>query len=350
MRYFLFSAALGLGLFGVPALSQAPTPDGGQTTSLATAIANYTDLTQFAQLLVNYPDFLSVIVPPNATGPVTLLIPNNAAFAKAQNASGGVSVLDFGLDRLVTIFEYHVVVARLTSANFTAPAAANGLTVPTMLKTEQFNNRSAGADLTSLFGADATGQVIFFSRDPIQDRVAKRGAPMRLSIRQGLSSGGGNDLGASVSLRSGLASTVNLTAVDGSFDGGTFQVVDSILTAPQNCSTTIRTSATLGAGLASLDTALDNAGIWSTLDHARNVTCLAPTTQAFAAAGDPQNSLNASALAQALLFHTLPMPTYTNFMTDGQVIKSLSGELVKITMKNNDIFFNDAKVLAKNVL
>lgn len=326
-----------------PPPTTTPPPAGSVTPSqsLAQAIANNTGLTRFGELLNQFPEFLSLVLPTTTTGNVTVLIPNNAAITKAEESAGG-SLINLGTDRLISIFKYHVLVAPLTSDNFSAAsspqAATSGLTVPTFLKDELFNNRSAAPELTAKFGPDATGQVIFFQRDPIQDRV--------LRIRQSV--GGGS--AGSVSLRSGLAATVNLTTVDGTFSLGRWQVIDSVLTPPANCSSTARNSASISPNLTGLDKALNKAGLWDTLDRSSNVTCLAPTTAAFNAAGNPEDKLDASALTNALLFHTLPLVTYTNFMADGQIIKSLSGELVKITLKDNDIFFNDAKVVAKNVL
>jgi len=72
----------------------------------------------------------------------------------------------------------------------------------------------------------------------------------------------------------------------------------SILSPPSPCSNTIRT---LSGSLSGLDTALNRSGLWSALDHAANVTCLAPNNAAFKLAGSPQTTLNTTALSGALL-------------------------------------------------
>ena len=95
---------------------------------------------------------------------------------------------------------------------------------------------------------------------------------------------------------------------------------------------------------------MNKSGIWSSLDHHPNVTCLAPNTAAFANAGSPQDNLQKQELINALMFHTLPMPLYTNFIHDGMIITSLGNLTVKVTIKGDDTYFNDAKVLAQNVL
>jgi transforming growth factor-beta-induced protein len=80
------------------------------------------------------------------------------------------------------------------------------------------------------------------------------------------------------------------------------------------------------------------------------VTCLAPNTNAFAAAGNPQTALEQSKLQQALLFHTLPQPLYSNYLVDGQEIMSAANLTVRITVNDSGIWFNDAKVISPNVL
>jgi transforming growth factor-beta-induced protein len=70
-----------------------------------------------------------------------------------------------------------------------------------------------------------------------------------------------------------------------------------VLTPPAPCSNTIK-----GQGnLKGLDTALTNAGLYNALDHTSNVTCLAPSNNAFRAAGNPQTTLNSTDLSSALL-------------------------------------------------
>jgi len=205
------------------------------------------------------------------------------------------------------------------------------LIVPTLLKDQKYNNRSAGADLINQYGADAAlGNVLYVSKDLIN--------PVKFKVRQQQDSG--------VALRGGMGQGATINAVDGTWDLGYFQIVDSVLTPPSPCSNTIKGQGTLK----SLDTALTNAGLWEALDHSANVTCLAPSNSAFQAAGDPQLSLNSTDLSSALLFHTLPMPLYSTYITSGMVMKSLAGLNVTVAKVDGDIYFNDAKVISPNVL
>ncbi len=42
--------------------------------------------------------------------------------------------------------------------------------------------------------------------------------------------------------------------------------------------------------------------------------------------------------------------TYSNYLIDGTIIKSIAGLEVTIRLVGNDIYFNDAKVVSPNVM
>lgn len=99
-----------------------------------------------------------------------------------------------------------------------------------------------------------------------------------------------------------------------------------------------------------MDASLNRTGLSSILDHANNVTCLGPSDKAFADAGDPDTKLNESSLSNALMFHTIPQPLYSNFLSDGLTFKSLSNATVRVTLRDGGIYFNDAKLTQANVM
>ncbi|KAH8912022.1 FAS1 domain-containing protein [Coniochaeta sp. PMI_546] len=302
------------------------------TQELPAALSQYPEVSTFQGLISQVPGGVSSLLPsglsPNSTKGVTVLVPSNNAFSNFLNASHLTNITSVPLDQLVNILYYHIMYAKLTSANFSAP---NGLIVPTLLKDQLYNNRSAGADLINTYGADAAqGNVLYISKEPIN--------PVKFRVRQQQDN--------SAALRGGMGQDGLINAVDGTWDLGYFQIVDTVLAPPSPCSTTIKGQGTLK----SLDTALTNANLWDALDHSANVTCLAPSNSAFQAAGDPQVTLNSTDLSGALLFHTLPMPMYSTFITDGQVVQSLAGLNVTIAKVDGDIYFNDAKVISPNVL
>ncbi|KAG6986966.1 hypothetical protein FocnCong_v003637 [Fusarium oxysporum f. sp. conglutinans] len=52
----------------------------------------------------------------------------------------------------------------------------------------------------------------------------------------------------------------------------------------------------------------------------------------------------------SLRAHTLNEVTYSNYLRDGQVIGTLNKTEVRVRIIDNDIFFNNAKVIEANVL
>jgi len=296
--------------------------------SLAAAVSNYTELSTFSQVLTTFPTLLTQLVPADLGLRVTILIPSNSAFEKFTKSSGQAAT-SLPLSQLTAVFQYHILAAQMTSKNFTS--SKSGIVVPTLLREKLYNNRTAGQALVNTFGAAAAeGNVVYVSPDPI--------SKAKLKIRQS---------SPSVNIRGGLGATSSISAIDGEFNGGAFQIIDTILSPPAPCSNTIRT---LSASLTNLDNALNRSGLYPTLDTSPNVTCLAPNNAAFQAAGNADATLNGTDLSDALLFHTLPLVTYSNYLLDGQVIKSLAGLDITVKVVDGNIYFNDAKVISPNVV
>jgi hypothetical protein len=84
-----------------------------------------------------------------------------------------------------------------------------------------------------------------------------------------------------------------------------------------------------------MDRAMNRSGTWGVLNTTPNVTCLTPNIAAFNAAGSPDGNLNQADLTQVLRFHTLRMPLYTNFITDGMEMASLSNLTVRATVNSS---------------
>ncbi|KAH7121597.1 FAS1 domain-containing protein [Dactylonectria macrodidyma] len=299
---------------------------------LSEALNGYSELTLFQSLLSAAAAPFDEVVKSD-TSNITVLVPTNEAIGKYLEASGITNVTELNAADLVTFFSYQIMAASLKGDDF---KGSKGKVVPTFLKGAEYNNRSAGPELEQQYGDDrAAGQVLFASE--------KNPSASRMKKRQGA--------GPVVDIRAGLAQDAEMQTVDVAWgnDGvNTFQIVDSVLSPPKNCSTTIRSFPDLE--LKSLDDSLIKAQLWPTLDTAYNVTCLAPTTEAFKKAGDPQVTASKDEVSQLLLAHTLGEVTYSNFLTDGQVIGTLNNTKVTVHFKGKDIYFNNAKVIEANVL
>lgn len=192
--------ALALG-FGQSALCQ----------DLLVALSRYPELSTFSDVVRNLPGGLQSILPSgllsNSTRGVTILVPDNKAFLDFTKSVGIPDVLELPANQLLPLLSYHVLASNLTGEDMAAP---DGLIVPTSLQGEQYNNRTAGADLIDKYGAEAArGQVIYLSSNPINPIGARRAGPSSVNVR------GGNGQDSS------------MKAVDGQWDLGSFQIVNS---------------------------------------------------------------------------------------------------------------------------
>ena len=190
-----FNSAVAFALLGSSSIASAQ--------SLLSALTSYSQTSVFQSLLQTVGGNLSSILPAEPLG-YTLFVPSDAAFTQ-YSRDKGVSLSQIPPASLLNLLQYHAGVGKLTSKEFASTA---GLTVPTLLKDEAFNNRSAGAELQQVYGNNANGQVLFISASPL--------GRAKFLIRQA----------SPLQLRSGLGRITTMDAVDGVWDGGRFQVVD----------------------------------------------------------------------------------------------------------------------------
>jgi hypothetical protein len=175
--------------------------------NLAGAIADYDSLSLFRSLLGAAPQVLVETLSSQGTN-VTVLIPTNNAIKSYLKDSGISDITELNQTMLQVFFSYHTMAASLSSMDFDD---SRGLSVPTLLKSEEFNNRTAGPQIQSQFGNNANGQIVFATRQ----RQGKRA--------------GGDISGAIVNLRAGEEQNIKMTAVDGSWgakNASRFQIVD----------------------------------------------------------------------------------------------------------------------------
>ena len=184
-----------------------------EAQSFLAAISQFPQLSNFTTLMNDNPELAGSLLTSNATSltQITVLVPDNFAFDMLE-AKLGVPIGSLTVEQLEPILQYHVLVGGLTTNNFTVQ---NGTTVPTFLNGPLYNNRSAGAALGSsgAAGDPHNGQVVFI--EAIQTTSPN---PKRFVVRQ---------LAPPIaSVQGGLGHQINMTAVDGHWDGGVFQIVD----------------------------------------------------------------------------------------------------------------------------
>lgn len=167
-------------------------PTAADTASdLTAALASDPSLSSMQQLVVQHPTLINDLVKDNTA--VTIFVPNNDAL-QAHTATAGRPLTDTPAALLASILAYHVVAAGLVSASFNS---AKGITAPTLLTGEVYNNRTATPELVAAYGTSADGQVVYAEKDD-----------------------GG------YTLQGGQAERINLTVVDRQWRRGYIQIVD----------------------------------------------------------------------------------------------------------------------------
>ncbi|KAH8657213.1 FAS1 domain-containing protein [Tricladium varicosporioides] len=306
--------------------------------SLLDATAPYTQLSTFRALLIASPALALNYTRSEGSGSQkTLLLPSNIAFDTYFSVFG-TEFTSLSPATLAATFAYHTLNASYTSTNF---KGNDGVLAQTRLSEDKYNHRNGSG-----------GQVLFISDSGSSSSTSKRATPPGstfkvIPLSGGLESRQDNQVGSTANVTSGLGSAVVLHAVDGSWDGGKFHIVDGFLTLPKTCTDTM---AAKSQQLSSLNTALARTNLTDVLNNLANVTCLAPLNSAFLSSGSPEANLNSSLLADALKFHTLPIAMYSTEIKDGLVVTSVGGQQVKVTVKDGTTWFNDARVVQKNVI
>lgn len=129
------------------------------------------------------------------------------------------------------------------------------------------------------------------------------------------------------------------------FTGGVIHVIDTVLTVPQNVSSTA-----VAANLTAVAGALTSAGLVETLDTARDVTVFAPNNEAFQRIGSALPNLTTQQLTQILGYHVVNgTVAYSSTLTN-QTVTSFNGQELRITVVDGSVFVNSAKVVLADVL
>jgi len=103
-----------------------------------------------------------------------------------------------------------------------------------------------------------------------------------------------------------------------------------------------------------LEAAIIAAGLEETLNAEQNFTVFAPTDAAFAAL--PEGTLDAlladptGELTQILLYHVLGFSFQSKLFTERKILETVNGAVFIITVNDNGIFINDAKVMVTDIV
>jgi len=279
---------------------------------------------------------------------------NNAKVTVADVIAdnGVVHVIDAVLLPPATVAD--VIVNSPIHNTLEAAAGAAGL-VPTLQGPGPF---TIFAPTDNAFAALPAGTVEALLKDPkgLLTQILLYHAVGANALSTGLSNGqfiktiNGKSVNVLINSDGVFINNAKVTVADVIADNGVVHVIDAVLLPPATVADVIVNSPIL----TTLEAAAGAAGLVPTLQGAGPFTIFAPTDNAFAAlpAGtieallkDPQG-----ALTQILLYHAVGGKVLSTDLSDGQLIKTINGQSVKVTINTDGVFINNAKVIVADVI
>ncbi|KAI4087544.1 MAG: hypothetical protein LQ344_006697 [Seirophora lacunosa] len=231
---------------------------------------------------------------------ITILAPSNEAFEAFMETDAAAALANNDTEAIQALLSYHII-------NGTYPASAVTETpvfLPTMLNDSMYANVTGGQVVEAVMQEDS---VVFYS---------------------------------------GLLSNATVTTADQNFTGGVVHIIDSVLTIPQNVSSTA-----VAAGLSGVAGALTRANLVDAVDSLNDVTIFAPNNSAFQAIGSALPNMTTSMLASILQYHVVNgTVAYSSSLEDGQTVPAMMGGDLRITIVDGDVFVNSARVVMPDVL
>lgn len=105
--------------------------------------------------------------------------------------------------------------------------------------------------------------------------------------------------------------------------------------------------------LSTLVEAVEAAGLVGTLEEPGPYTVFAPTNEAFEALGNTLETLlepaNKGELAEILIYHVVPGELTSSELSDGQMLKTVQGDSLKVKIDGEEVTVNGAKVAIPDV-
>ena len=279
-----------LALAAIAATAYAQEQSGG----LVEVLSNQTELSNLTSYLSGFEDFVQQL---SQLTNVTLLAPNNEAFEQFLNSSEGAALAEGDESLIQGILSYHVLNGSYESFNETA-------FIPTALQPPQYTNVTGGQRVQVVVGED--DEVTFIS---------------------------------------GLVMASNATGEPIEFSGGVVHIIDAVLIVPQNVSTTaIESNLTAAVG------ALTQAELADTVDGLEDVTIFVPDNGAFESIGNLIANLTTDNLTDILTYHVVNGTVAYSTDLENTTLTTLNGEDITISIIDDEVFVNSAKVLIPDVL
>ncbi|KAK1967173.1 fasciclin domain-containing protein [Colletotrichum sublineola] len=153
-----------------------------------------------------------------------------------------------------------------------------------------------------------------------------------------------------VVVTSGVASRTTALATDIPFDGGLVQVIDSLMVTPARLETTARDAY---PEFTSFLGALYTADLVAEFADARDVTIFAPRNSAFQQVAGALSGMGKDALRRVLRYHLVPpVVAQASSLANATELGTAAGDgkSLALTLYNNDIFVDSARVIQTNIL
>lgn len=139
--------------------------------------------------------------------------------------------------------------------------------------------------------------------------------------------------------------TAQVVIADVICSNGVIHVISAVQMIPLDVATTCQ-----NAGLTTLLNAVVKAGLVSAVTTTPQITIFAPTNQAFINAGIDPNQLTPDQLTPVLTYHVVPATAFSVDLSDKQVLPTLQGETLTISITAGGVQVIDSKGNAANVI
>ena len=254
------------------------------------------------------------------------------------------TVVDIAIDNDFTTLTAAVVEARLLPA-LTDPFGTYTVFAPT---NPAFDNLATalGTDLDGLLALPNLADVLLYHV------VGSVALSTDLSNGQSIETLQGQSVDVTIDGTTVLINDATVALANLQVDNGVVHVIDAVLVPEPD--TTVWDIVVNSEVHATLETLVDLAGLDVALDGDGPITLFAPTDAAFALL--PQSVVDAlvadptGALTDVLLYHVVGAQALSTDLTNGQVVTTLNGETVTVTINADGVFINDAQVILADIV
>jgi uncharacterized surface protein with fasciclin (FAS1) repeats len=164
----------------------------------------------------------------------------------------------------------------------------------------------------------------------------------------------GEDITVTIDMNGVMINNAMVVVADITADNGVVHVIDAVLLPPAQPTNTILDIVVNSEVHNTLEAAVLAAGLEGALAGPGPLTVFAPTDAAFAAL--PMGTLEAlladptGLLTQVLLYHAVAGAALSTDLSDGQMIETLQGQDVTVTITGGNVFINDAQVIVADII